>query len=300
MSTLSRMIRSGFGRSDRKRDKGLTTPDDITRYDDIVYGRSKKWQSLDVYRPKNAQENGSLQPLPVIVSIHGGAWIYGSKEVYQWYCMSLAQRGFAVVNFTYRLAPEYKYPAGIEDTNKVFQWILDHASEYGFDTNHIFALGDSAGGHMLSICATMYSNPEFAKLFPFEVVKDFKPTAVALNCGVYQLGKGKTKEMDKAILKELLAEGGSKKEIEMLNPLPYITKDFPPAYIMTANNDTTVDAVQAKMLKERLTEVSAKFMDKVYGSKENPLGHVFHCNIQSADATECNDDECAFFKSYIK
>lgn len=310
MSALSRMIRSGFGRGDRKRDKGLTTPEDIVRYDDIVYGRSKKWQSLDVYHPKESiNADGSLKVLPVIVSIHGGAWIYGSKEVYQWYCMNLAQRGFAVVNFTYRLAPEYKYPSGIEDSNKVFQWVLDHATEYGFDTDHIFAVGDSAGGHMLSICATMYSNPKFAEKFPFEMAKktnadgtvsSFKPAGVALNCGVYQLGKGKTKEMDKAILKELLAEGGSKKEIDLLNPMPYMTSEFPPAFIMTANNDTTVDAVQAKMLKARLTELGTDFTDKVYGSKENPLGHVFHCNIKTQSAKECNDDECAFFQKYVK
>ena len=302
MSILSRRIRMGFGTSDRKRDAGLTTPEDIERFDDIVYGRSKKWQSLDVYRPKNAKA------LPVIVSIHGGAWMYGSKEVYQWYCMSLAQRGFAVVNFTYRLAPEYKYPCGIEDANKVFQWVLDHADEYQFDTEHIFAVGDSAGGHMLSVCATMYSNPEFAAKFSFQMAAKkhadgrktpFKPTAIALNCGVYRFGIGpETSEMDKAILKELLKEQTTE-QLELLNPLSYITKEFPPAYIMTANNDTTVDSVQGKMLKVRLKELRVPYVDQVYGTKENPLGHVFHCNIKTEDAKICNDDECEFFRGYL-
>lgn len=302
MSILSRRIRRGFGISDRKRDAGLTTPEDIERYDDIVYGRSKKWQSLDVYRPKNAKT------LPVIVSIHGGAWMYGNKEVYQWYCMSLAQRGFAVVNFTYRLAPEYKYPAGIEDANTVFQWVLDHADEYQFDTEHIFAVGDSAGGHMLSICAAMYTNPKFAARFPFEMaakkhadgsVTPFRPTAIALNCGVYRLGIGPdAREADKAILKELLKET-TKEQFELLNPIPYMTGDFPPAYIMTANNDTTVDAVQAKMLKVRLTELRVTLKEKVYGTDKQPLGHVFHCNIKTEAAKICNDDECNFFKGYL-
>lgn len=302
MSILSRRIRMGFGLSDRKRDAGLTTPEDIERFDDIVYGRSKKWQSLDVYRPKNAKT------LPVIVSIHGGAWMYGSKEVYQWYCMSLAQRGFAVVNFTYRLAPEYKYPCGIEDANKVFQWVLDHADEYQFDTEHIFAVGDSAGGHMLSVCATMYSNPEFAAKFSFEMAAKknedgsktpFRPTAIALNCGVYRLGIGpETREMDRAILKELLKEE-TKEQLELLNPFPFMTKNFPPTYIMMANNDTAVDAAQGKMLKVRLKELRVPYVDKVYGTKENPLGHVFHCNIKTEDAKTCNDDECEFFKGYV-
>ena len=104
MSQASDMVRTEFKKGDDIRDAGLTTPEDIIRYDDIVYGEDPKWQSLDVYRPKSAEG----KKLPVIVSVHGGGWVYGDKERYQFYCMNLAQRGFAVVNYTYRLAPEYK------------------------------------------------------------------------------------------------------------------------------------------------------------------------------------------------
>ena len=125
MSETSDMIRKSFKEGDDKRDAGLKTPDDIKRYDNIVYGRDSVWQVLDVYRPKALEG----KKLPVIVSVHGGAWVYGDKERYQYYCMDLAKRGFAVVNFTYRLAPEFKYPAPLEDTNLVFAWILAHAKE---------------------------------------------------------------------------------------------------------------------------------------------------------------------------
>ena len=86
---------------DAKRDEGLTTPDCIERFDNIRYGEHER-NILDVYRPKD--QKGKL---PLIVSIHGGGWVYGSKEINQFYCMSLAERGFAVVNFSYRLAPEF-------------------------------------------------------------------------------------------------------------------------------------------------------------------------------------------------
>ena len=89
---------------DAKRDEGLTTPVDIERFDNIRYGEHER-NILDVYRPKD--QKGKL---PLIVSIHGGGWVYGSKEINQFYCMSLAERGFAVVNFSYRLAPEFKHP----------------------------------------------------------------------------------------------------------------------------------------------------------------------------------------------
>ena len=68
---------------------------------------------------------------------------------------------------------------------------------------------------------------------------------------------------------------------------------------MTANNDTTVDSVQGKMLKVRLKELRVPYVDQVYGTKENPLGHVFHCNIKTEDAKICNDDECEFFRGYL-
>ena len=135
MSLTSFMVRTIFKRGDDKRDAGCTTPEDVRRFDDIVYGLNPRWNRLDVYRPKDAEGL-----LPVIVSVHGGGWVYGDKERYQYYCMSLAQQGFAVVNFTYRLAPEYKFPAPVEDTNQVFTWLLTHADTYGFDIGNIFAL----------------------------------------------------------------------------------------------------------------------------------------------------------------
>ena len=158
----SAIVRKTFAVGDMIRDAGLTTPDDIQRFDNIVYGEDKVWQSLDVYRPKaiNIEEK-----LAVIVSVHGGGWVYGDKKTYQFYCMSLAQRGFAVVNFSYRLAPKSKFPASIIDTNLVFGWILDHAEEYGFDTENVFAVGDSAGAHMLGLYTNLCTNPKYAKVY---------------------------------------------------------------------------------------------------------------------------------------
>lgn len=92
MSEISDRIRKQFKEGDDIRDAGLKEPEGVKCYRDIVYGKNEKWQSLDVYRPKEAED----VPLPVIVSVHGGGWVYGDKERYRFYCMSLAQRGFAV------------------------------------------------------------------------------------------------------------------------------------------------------------------------------------------------------------
>ena len=76
MSESSDLIRKMFREGDRKRDAGLTTPESIQRYDDILYGTDTDWQILDVYRPKESDG----KKLPVIVSIHGGGWVYGDKD----------------------------------------------------------------------------------------------------------------------------------------------------------------------------------------------------------------------------
>ena len=109
MSKISDKTRREFKAGDDIRDAGLTTPNDVVRFDDIRYGDDDPLQALDVYRPRAAE--GKV--LPVIISVHGGGWVYGDKERYQYYCMGLAQRGFAVINYSYRLAPEHPFPAAV-------------------------------------------------------------------------------------------------------------------------------------------------------------------------------------------
>ena len=88
MSELSKRMRAEWSVNDAKRDAGLTTPETVERFDGLAYGPDPVWNRLDVYRPISERGN----QLPVIVSIHGGGWVYGDKELYQFYCMSLAGR----------------------------------------------------------------------------------------------------------------------------------------------------------------------------------------------------------------
>ena len=294
---LAYKFRSGFAKGDKKRDAGLTTPPDVERFDDILYGdaKYKKLNLLDVYRPKNVQGK-----LPVIVSIHGGAWIYGSKEVYQFYTMQLARRGFAVVNFSYRLAPEHLFPCMIEDTQKVFEWLSDsaNAEKYGFDLNNVFALGDSAGGHLLSLYASAITNPEYAKKYPF-FKKTVELRGVALNCGKYNLGAHlETDYQMRLITQNILPNKGSAEELELVNGLAHLTKDFPPAYVMSCIGDFLLGDSIA--MDKTMTEIGIPHEYHCYGSEEKPLWHVFHCDHRLEEAKICNDAECEFFRKLIK
>lgn len=288
MSIVSDMVRKSFKEGDDKRDAGLTTPKDIQRYDDIVYGENESWNVLDVYRPKAEMSRN----LPVLVSVHGGGWVYGDKERYQYYCMSLAQRGFAVVNFTYRLAPEYKFPAPLEDTNAVIEWIYENAPDYGLDVEHIYMLGDSAGANILSLYTAMCTNPSYAANFEFHVPNGFVPKAIALNCGSYEVTTND--KMTKALMADYLPKKGSKEELQLINPLHYITEKYPPVYVMTANGDFLKE--QAPVMAAALEKKGVPHVLKCYGDENTELSHVFHCNMKLAEAAVCNEEECEFFK----
>ena len=91
--SFSDVVRREFKVSDDERDKGLVTPADVKRYDNICYvkgGDKDASHYLDVYRPLERSED----KLPVIVNVHGGGWVYGDKETYQFYCMDLCRRGY--------------------------------------------------------------------------------------------------------------------------------------------------------------------------------------------------------------
>ena len=296
MSKTSEKMRAEWKVNDARRDAGLGTPDDVVRYDDIPYGPENAIQRLDVYRPKEAED-----ALPVIVSVHGGGWVYGDKELYQFYCMSLAQRGFAVVNFTYRLAPEYKFPAQLEDVNLVMEWVFRNGDEYGLDTRNIFMVGDSAGAHLAGLYTAACTSKEYAANYDFQVPEEFVPKAVGLNCGAYEVLGGRPHEATdmnrELICEDLLAEHGSEKEQRLINVTDHVNSSFPPVYLMTCHGDFCMD--QAPSLEAELKKHGVPYVYKIYGTEESPLYHVFHLTVQEEIGQQCNDEECAFFRSML-
>lgn len=299
MSVTSDTVRAMFKQGDDVRDAGLTTPADVVRVDDLVYATNDPCQKLDVYRPRGS----AGVALPVIVSVHGGGWVYGDKERYQWYCMSLAQRGFAVVNFTYRLAPEHQFPASMVDTCAVFAWVLAHAEEHGFDVGHVFAVGDSAGAHMLAMFCAACNDPAYARELGICPPAGFVPAGVALNCGAYRIEASAKKHDDPMLdltsnlMADLLPGGGTPQECELISPLLHLTSEFPPAFVMTADGDFLLP--DALPLAQALTDLGVEVCYRYYHSAERTLGHVFHCNMKLDEAARCNDDECAFFRGLM-
>lgn len=294
MSRQSDFIRTEWKKSDAQRDKGLSPPKNVVRFTDIPYGPAAE-QKLDVYRP-----TGAGQPFPVIAVVHGGAWVYGDKELYQFYAMSLVQFGFAVVNFSYRLAPESKFPAQLEDINLVMQFIIENAGRYGFDSPNVFAAGDSAGAHLLSLYAGFLTDRTFQCQLPFLVPecngKLFRLKGIALNCGSYIFkDKSRINSQTRQLLEDFLENGGTQDELSLIDVLNHVTAEFIPSYVMTASGDFLRS--HALPLVQKLTECSVSCCFRFYHSPETDCGHVFHVNVRHPLSQECNKAECDFFKS---
>lgn len=288
MSVGTWIFRHRCIKADSARDKNNKTPNTIQRFDNIQYGPDKSSHLLDVYRPKNGEGK-----LPVIVSVHGGGWVYGDKDVYQYYCMSLAEQGFVVVNFTYRLAPRYKHPAQLEDTNLVFQWLLQHAEQYDMDVDKIFAVGDSAGATILGLYAAMHTNPMYAKKYAIQTPEELTLRGLGLNCGIYDMHRGGAQSFLNAFLKEK----GTSEELDLVSVIPYVTAEYPPCFVMTSNYDYLKD--EAPALLKILEKNGVPYEYQIYGTEEQPLYHVFHCDVNSEAATIANKAECDYFKSLL-
>ncbi|WP_353069682.1 alpha/beta hydrolase [Tunturibacter empetritectus] len=94
--------------------------------------------------------------LPVVVFFHGGGWVAGTLETHDPYCRALAKEaGVVVVAVDFRLAPEHKFPAGLEDCVAVTEWVLEHAGELGGDGSRVMVGGDSAGGTLATVVALL-------------------------------------------------------------------------------------------------------------------------------------------------
>ncbi len=283
-------FRTGAKKSDDKRDAGLPhNIPEVERFDNLQYGQDSKWNSLDIYLPKKVDP-----PFPTIINVHGGGWVYGTKETYQYYGMGLAKRGFAFINPNYRLAPEHaEFPDELNDVDTYLHWIDDHADEYRLDRNNFFLLGDSAGGQMVEQYTTILTNPDYAKLFPYKPL-NLHFRAIGLNCAAsFVLTPASLAGLEGAYFTPATV----KKYHEQLDVEKYITKDFLPTFLITANKDF-LHGIQFTLFGFLLGH-GIQAICKSYGNDENPRAHVFFINQRDKLAQLANDQEIEFFKNYI-
>lgn len=121
----------------------------------LVYNDNRSDLQLDLYRPKTSER------LPVIVMIHGGGWISGSRENFNELAIQLAKKGFVVANMSYSLSDQRKFPEAIYDVNYALGYLRNNAKAYGINKRQIAVLGGSAGAQIATLVGVTAKTGEF-------------------------------------------------------------------------------------------------------------------------------------------
>jgi len=105
-----------------------------------------------IYTPIKLRKTNDLAPC--LVFFHGGGWVIGDLDSHDAVCRKLADEGqLIVISVDYRLAPEHKFPAAVDDAFAATKWIADHATQFGIDASRLSVGGDSAGGNLAAVVA---------------------------------------------------------------------------------------------------------------------------------------------------
>ena len=215
------------------------------------------FQSLDLYIPKHPKAN----PIPVIVWIHGGAWVSGDKNHPP--AAEILSHGFAVASLNYRLSNTSNHPAQIFDCKAAIRYLRAHAKEYNLDPERIGVWGHSAGGHLAALVGTsggvkelegdLGNNEQSSRVQA--VVEWAGPSDLTTcadqappNCRI----DFKSPSNPIAVLM-----GPNKSWMSLLaaSPVRYLSKDDPPMMILHAEDDDVVPVGQAKELDELYKEI---------------------------------------------
>jgi acetyl esterase/lipase len=224
---------------------------------DLPYAGLSPAQQLDIYWPETGDG-----PFPVILSIHGGAFMMGDKRDDQVKPMLVGlERGYAVVSMNYRMSGEAIFPALVQDAKAAVRWVRAHAGEYHFDPKKIAAWGGSAGGYLSLMVAVTAGVPELEDLSlgnPDQpcniqaVVDWFGPTDfLKMDEQLAESGLAPTPEgaHNAAHSPESLILGRQITEIPELvraaNPETYLRPGAPPCFIQHGLQDDTVPYQQS-------------------------------------------------------
>jgi acetyl esterase/lipase len=199
---------------------------------------------------------------PVLVYIHGGAWVMGDKRQQGIPLMhELVQRGWICVAINYRLSPRATWPAHIVDCKRAVAWVREHIGEYGGDPDFIAVSGGSAGGHLSSLLALTPNEPEWQPGFedldtsvdaclPFYGVYDM--TVDPARSGAY--GPGLLDLLERRVMK--IERSDDPVLFEKASPDHRVTPAAPPMFVFHGTNDTLVPLAVGQCFVAQLRQVS--------------------------------------------
>jgi acetyl esterase/lipase len=233
---------------------------------EYVPGSNNPFQTFDLYVPRKAKH----QPFPVIVWIHGGAWMSGDKNHPP--VKVILEHGYALVSLNYRLTTHEIFPAQIYDCKAAIRFLRAHASEYKLDPDRIGVWGGSAGGHLAALLGTsgdvkalegdLGNNHVSSRV---QAVVDWAgPSDLATiasqapkNCKV------NFKSESSPIAALMGKEHQSQEDYLSASPVHYVSADDPPFFIAHAEDDDVVPVGQARELEAALSKAHVPVQSRI-------------------------------------
>jgi acetyl esterase/lipase len=215
----------------------------ITTQIDLIYGRSQGSALLaDIAYPETGQD------LPAIIYVHGGRWQGGSRnggnalDVEQW-----AGLGFFAMTIDFRLVSGSPAPAPYQDVLTAVRWMHAHADEYRVDPDRIYLIGNSSGGHLVSLVATLGDGP-FEKLGGWEDERSDVRAVISVS-GAYDINA-------------LLSWGELWSAVEadrtLASPIRQVTSATRPILLLHSEDDQAVPFSQAQDMDAALTAAGVR------------------------------------------
>lgn len=206
----------------------------------VAYGEHDR-QKLDVYRPSGP--GGEVRP--VVVFLYGGAWESGRRRMYYFVARSLVERGCVVVIPDYRLYPEVRYPAFLEDTAAAVHWVARHVGEHGGDPDRLFLAGHSAGAY--NAAAVTYDRRWLRTDGAFPgTIRGFIGLA-----GLYDF-----LPIEDETLRRIF---GSAEDLEATQPVNFVGPHSPPTLLVAGKDDDRVNPWNSRSLAKSLHEAGVDY-----------------------------------------
>ena len=260
--------RNDFFKEQKEREKRLIFPDDVSEIKDISYlDDGDKAHRLDIYRPKKSGD----KKLPVIINVHGGGLILGSKEFNRYFCALLCKKGFLVYSIEYRLIPDCLIYDQLADVFMAMDYIKERLAADGGDSSHVYMAGDSGGACLITYANAIQNSTNIAR------AANVTPSGLRINALGLISGMFYTSRFDKIGLflpkylygrdykKTPFAKYVNPENRELLNSLA-------PVWLVTSHNDFlrryTTDFEKALTRAEREHEL-------VVFPKNKMLTHAF-------------------------
>ena len=224
-------------------------------YRDVAYADKSQSQRLDIYLPEKG-----IAPYPVIIAVHGGAFLGGQKEHPGMPIAKGLENGYAVVSVEYRLLPEAKFPAAVNDVKAAVRFIRKNSDEYKLNADKMAAWGESAGGSLVSTLGTTGgTNDLYDMSLGYEDVSDkvvavvdwygpinFLTMDVQFDASLINPAFAATNSSDSPASKYLGAQITKVPElVAQANPASYIDANDPAFFIQHGTADAIIPILQS-------------------------------------------------------